>query len=128
MGEIRRQLIYKGLWHHCKVMLADQFYSSSKTCSVCGVVNVKLKRERYWRRGSCGTKHDRNHNAAVNLRSLLVLPSGRGATVRDGKALAMAHDHRKTGPADRRTATREITSDNADCVLTIRPNLNVNTP
>ena len=44
MGEVRRQLLYKGEWHHCKMMLADRFYPSSKTCSACGVVNAKLKR------------------------------------------------------------------------------------
>ena len=87
MGEIRRQLVYKGQWRHCKVMMADRYYPSSKTCSVCGVVNAKLKRERYWTCGSCGTTHERNLNAAVNLRNLLTLPSGRGATLRDGKAL-----------------------------------------
>ena len=65
MGEIRRQILYKGEWHHCDVVLADRFYPSSKTCSACGVVNAKLKRERRWRCSSCGTKHERNLNAAV---------------------------------------------------------------
>lgn len=51
MGEIKRQIIYKGQWHHCKVVLADRYYPSSKTCSACGVVNAKLKRERRWRCG-----------------------------------------------------------------------------
>ncbi|MXY21425.1 MAG: transposase [Dehalococcoidia bacterium] len=46
-------------------MLADRYYPSSRTCSACGVFNAKLKRQRYWRCGSCGTKHDRNLNAAV---------------------------------------------------------------
>lgn len=65
MGEIKRQLIYKGRWHHCKIILADRFYPSSRTCSSCGVVSAKLKRERYWRCGSCGITHDRSQNAAV---------------------------------------------------------------
>ena len=30
MGEIKRQLIYKGQWHHCEVQLAHRFYPSSK--------------------------------------------------------------------------------------------------
>ena len=88
MGEVRRQLLYKGEWHHCKVVLAERYYPSSRTCSACGVVNAKLKRERRWRCSSCGTKHERNLNAAVNLRNLLTFPSGRGVTLRDGKALA----------------------------------------
>ena len=84
MGEIKRQLIYKGLWHHCQVMLADRYYPSSKTCLACGVVNAKLKRKRHLRCGSCGTRHDRNLNAAVNLRNLLTLPPGRGTTSATG--------------------------------------------
>ena len=128
MGEIRRQLLYKGEWHHCDVVLADRFYPSSKTCSACGVVNAKLKRERHWRCGSCGTKHERNLNVAVNLRNLLTLPSGRGVTLRDGKALAADSTRRETGPDDRRTAPLEHVPSNADCVLTDRGILNVNTP
>ena len=46
MGEIKLQIIYKGQWRHCKVMLAHRFYPSSKTCSNCGYVNGKLNRER----------------------------------------------------------------------------------
>ena len=128
MGELRRQLVYKGQWHHCKVVLADRYYPSSKTCSACGVVNARLKRERRWRCGSCGTDHDRNLNAAVNLRNLLTLPSGRGATLRDGKALAIGETYRETDLDDRGTAPPEIHSGNADCVMTTRPKLNVNTP
>ena len=104
MGEIRRQLVYKGQWRHCKVMMADRYYPSSKTCSVCGVVNAKLKRERYWTCGSCGTTHERNLNAAVNLRNLLTLPSGRGATLRDGKALTACSSCRETGPDESKPA------------------------
>ena len=87
MGEIRRQLLYKGQWHHCKVVLADRYYPSSKTCSACGIVNAKLKRERHWRCEFCGAAHDRNLNAAVNLRNLLTLPAGSGVMLRDGKPL-----------------------------------------
>ena len=109
MGEIRRQLLYKGEWHHCDVVLADRFYPSSKTCSACGVVNAKLKRERRWRCRSCGSTHERNLNAAVNLRNLLALPSGRGVTLRDGKALAAGRSAvkpaRTTGEQHRRSTS-----------------------
>ena len=128
MGEVRRQLLYKGEWHHCDVVLADRYYPSSKTCSACGIVNAKLKRERHWRCGHCGATHERNLNAAVNLRNLLTLPSGRGVTLRDGKALAAGLPCRETGPDDRRTAPSEALSDTADCVRANRRILNVNTP
>ena len=110
MGEIRRQLIYKGEWYHCQLLLADLCYPSSKTCSVCGVVNAEIKRERRWWCGSCGTTHERNQNAAVNLRNLLTLPSGRGVNIRNGKALAAGSTCRETGPDDRRTAPSEPSS------------------
>ena len=48
MGEIKRQLLYKGQRHHCEITLAPPFYPSSKTCSHCGFVHAKLKRERFW--------------------------------------------------------------------------------
>ena len=109
MGETKRQIIYKGQWHHCNVLLANRFYPSSKTCSTCRYVNAKLKRQRYWQCPSCTDIHERNQNAAVNLRVLLdetlaLLPSV-GGTLRDGKALAPGKPGGETGPDDRRTAT-----------------------
>ena len=108
MGEIKRQLLYKGQWHHCQVTLAPRFYPSSKLCSNCGVVNAKIKRERFWQCPACGAEHERNENAAVNLRSLidetLTLPATPGGMLRDGKALAAGVPDGETGPSDRRTA------------------------
>ena len=75
MGEIKRQIIYKGEWHHCNITLAPRFYPSSKTCSNCGFVNMKLKRERYWQCPACGVWHERNINASINLKGLIpILP------------------------------------------------------
>ena len=102
MGEIKRQIIYKGQWHHCDIFLAHRFYPSSKTCSFCGYVHAKLKRERYWQCPSCTIIHERNINAAVNLRGLLTLPGLTGVTLRDGKAL-VRHAADETVPDDRRT-------------------------
>ena len=108
MGEIKRQLIYKGDWHHCEVQIAHRFYPSSKTCSNCQNVNAKLKREPTWQCSNCGTVHDRNINAAVNLRNLLTLPAGSGVMLRDGKALAAGLTSSETSPSDRRTATQRL--------------------
>ena len=108
MSEIKRQIIYKGQWHHCEVTLANRFYPSSKTCSNCQTVNAKLKREPSWQCSNCGTVHDRNINAAVNLRELLTLPAGSGVMLRDGKALAVGTPNGETSPSDRRTATPEL--------------------
>ena len=104
MGEIKRQIIYKGQWHHCTVLLAHRFYPSSKTCSACQAVNVKLKRERFWQCPSCNANHERNENAAANLQALLARPGHTGPVLlRDGKALAVGSPNGETVPDDRRT-------------------------
>ena len=54
MGDIKRQLIYKGRWRHTRVILAPMWFPSSKTCSACGTVNPNLKRERMWTCPNCG--------------------------------------------------------------------------
>ncbi len=47
----------------------DKWYPSSKTCHVCGFVNDDLTlADRMWTCSSCGTKHNRDHNAAINIR------------------------------------------------------------
>ena len=51
-----------------EVVKVDRFYSSSKTCSVCQYVNEHLSlRDRSWTCPSCGTSHDRDLNASVNI-------------------------------------------------------------
>ena len=75
MGDVKRQLVYKGLWRHTRVVLAPMWFPSSKTCSACGTVNTNLKREPTWTCPDCGARHDRNLNAAINLRNL-IMPAG----------------------------------------------------
>ena len=51
-----------------QVVLVDRFYPSSKTCSVCGYKNVDLTlKDRDWTCPECGTHHDRDVNAAINI-------------------------------------------------------------
>ncbi|MFE1595551.1 IS607 family element RNA-guided endonuclease TnpB [Nocardia sp. NPDC058705] len=42
-GELRRQLTYKATWRGTSLIIADRFYPSSKTCSECGAVKIKLR-------------------------------------------------------------------------------------
>ena len=56
-----------------KVMEADRFYPSSKTCSVCGAVDSDLSlSDRIYHCSSCGHIQDRDLNAAINLKNLAV--------------------------------------------------------
>ena len=51
-----------------QLRLADRFYASSKTCSICGYVKRDLKlSERVYMCPECGAVMDRDYNAAVNL-------------------------------------------------------------
>lgn len=69
-SEFRRQIEYKARWKGKKVVAINTFYPSSKTCSTCGEKNKELKlSHRHWICQSCGTKHDRDFNAAKNILS-----------------------------------------------------------
>lgn len=79
-GEFLRQLSYKGVWYGVNVVRVDRWAPSSKTCSVCGTVNRKLRLcDRKWTCKCCGTRHERDYNAAVNIKSfgLMALPPDR---------------------------------------------------
>ena len=55
-----------------KVLIkVDRFFASSKTCSKCGYVNKEIKdlAIRSWTCPSCGMYHDRDTNAAINIRN-----------------------------------------------------------
>ena len=70
-AEIRRQLAYKTGWNGGRLLVADRWYPSSKTCSGCGAVKTKLAlHEREFVCEVCGLVIDRDRNAAVNLAAL----------------------------------------------------------
>ena len=51
-----------------ELRLVDRFYPSSKICSTCGFKYKELKlKERFWTCLNCGSEHDRDKNAAINL-------------------------------------------------------------
>ena len=88
MSGLLDRIRYKAQWYGTQVVEADQWYPSSKTCSACGVVNHNLKREPTWACPGCGVIHDRNENAARNLRKLALLAVGEDVMLLDGEALA----------------------------------------
>jgi putative transposase len=71
LAELRRQLAYKTSWYSSRLLVADRFYPSSKTCSACGWVKAKLTlAERTFTCEACGLRLDRDLNAARNLATL----------------------------------------------------------
>jgi putative transposase len=72
MAELRRLLAYKTTWYGCRLVVADRFYPSSKTCSACGWVKAKLPlAQRIFTCETCGLILDRDLNAARNLAKLV---------------------------------------------------------
>lgn len=61
------------LQHHCRKLGATlvqvgRFFASSKLCSTCGHIHSALAlRDRRWSCPSCGTTHERDRNAAINI-------------------------------------------------------------
>ena len=61
---------YKGAWYGAHIEKIDRFYASSKICSECGVKNQGLTlSDRTWACEVCGSIHDRDVNAAINIES-----------------------------------------------------------
>lgn len=70
-GEFRRQLKYKASWRAAQLVVADRWFPSSKQCSGCGHVLRDLGLGvRHWACPGCGATHDRDVNAAVNLKNM----------------------------------------------------------
>jgi len=92
---LRNYLTYKAAFRGKNLLVIDRFEPSSKLCHACGVVNKELKlSQREWT-CVCGSKHDRDKNAAVNIRNMGLnkhsLASGIGAAAfRGNVSLASA--------------------------------------
>jgi putative transposase len=67
-GTFRAMTGYKAARYGRRVITVDRWYPSSKTCSACGYRLADLSLTiRTWQCPSCGTRHDRDHNAAKNI-------------------------------------------------------------
>lgn len=68
-GELVRKLEYKATWAGKHLIRVDQWFPSSKTCSCCGLKVEKLPLDiRRWTCQNCQTEHDRDTNAAINIK------------------------------------------------------------
>jgi putative transposase len=82
-GEFRRQLAYKCERAGRRLVVIDWWYPSSKTCSACGHLLAELSLStRQWTCPSCGTRHDRDLNAAQNILAAGQAVTACGAGVR----------------------------------------------
>ncbi|SFM90809.1 MULTISPECIES: RNA-guided endonuclease InsQ/TnpB family protein [Marinobacter] len=78
-GEFVRQLAYKAEWAGRQLVTIDQWYPSSKRCSGCGfVMDAMPLNVRHWACPECAAEHDRDLNAAINIKAagLAVLALG----------------------------------------------------
>ena len=74
-----KKLVYIAKRKGVKIKFIDKWYPSSKTCSTCEIVNETLNlRNRTWQCSDCGTVHDRDRNAAINIYRV-------GASTREGE-------------------------------------------
>lgn len=64
-------LEWKSTFHNCSVVKSDRWFASSQLCSHCGFKNESVKNlsVRKWVCPECGIEHNRDHNAAINLRN-----------------------------------------------------------
>ncbi|NES67169.1 MAG: IS200/IS605 family element transposase accessory protein TnpB, partial [Okeania sp. SIO2D1] len=90
-GELVRQLEYKAEWYGRELIKIDRYFPSSsfrgaaltKRCSNCGHVVEKLPLNiREWDCPECGSHHDRDINATINILAAGLAVSVCGATVR----------------------------------------------
>jgi len=68
--EFIQMLEYKSVWYGKNIIKIGRFDPSSKTCSECGYIYKELiLSERTWQCENCGTRHDRDLNAAINIKN-----------------------------------------------------------
>ena len=69
-GKFREMLSYKLNFRGKRLIQIDKWYASSQLCHVCGYKNPEVKdlSVRQWQCPSCGSEHDRDINAAINIR------------------------------------------------------------
>lgn len=90
IGQASRMLEEKAARYGKVVVKIDRWFPSSKTCSACGHIVEKLPLSiREWTCSECGTVHDRDENAAVNILAVGRAVSAHGGTVRRTSAKAV---------------------------------------
>lgn len=74
---LTRMIQYKSDWYGKNFLKIGRFELSSKTCNICGEVYHELKLgEREWKCKKCNTIHDRDNNAAKNVKDFALSNMG----------------------------------------------------
>ena len=70
LNRFKNILVCKSSWYGRDLIQIDRWFPSSKLCNVCGYKKVDLTlKDRTWICPECGTNHDRDLNAAINIRN-----------------------------------------------------------
>lgn len=81
------KLQYKAEWLGKTVIKINQWLPSSKTCNICGYKHPNLTENiREWQCPDCGTYHDRDINAAINIKNFALSPPERRVGLVDSLA------------------------------------------
>jgi len=82
-NEFESMLKYKAEWYGKNLLYIGRFEPSSKLCSNCGTINKELQlKDREWTCDNCGTTHDRDGNAATNIKVMGLRTQPLSANVR----------------------------------------------
>ena len=103
IGTLYRFLEYKSKWHGRTYQKINRWFPSSKMCGACGELKSDLKlKDRDWTCAACGTKHERDLNAAQNIlkegKRVLETPSDGavvGTDVKEKRKVAPVPSERK---------------------------------
>ncbi|BBM88586.1 hypothetical protein COTS27_00267 [Spirochaetota bacterium] len=69
LSQFRTFLEYKSKWQGKNLVLIDRFAPSTKTCHHCGHKNKNIGiKDRTWKCPNCSMTHDRDKNAAINIK------------------------------------------------------------
>ncbi len=72
-------LEYKAEWYGVNVLRIGRFDASSKTCSYCGWIKKDLTlNDREWKCKQCKINHNRDINAAINIKKFALLKQNSG--------------------------------------------------
>jgi len=124
-GMLRSQLEYKVVRYGTRLIVADRWFPSSKLCSTCGWKHQALTlSDREWQCAQCGTHHDRDHNAALNLKRLatetalpVASPTGNGGATA-GMVPAVAG---KVTPVSNECGQQDASGQEESCVHVCAP-------